>query len=237
MMAVGNVGEELAPYTDSDTFLTRDGGFTWEEIRKDAHMYEFGDSGSVLVIANDEGPTQKVLYSTDEGLTWTEYDIGLSVRVRSIVTMTAETSRKFIVFGHTGGGKAVAVHLDFSAITARQCEFMSLSLHPLFLFLLSLLTFILCKTGSLSTEDPQNDDFELWSPSEEREERCLFGRQTLYHRRIRDKNCWVGDQIKNSKKTVKNCECMLSDFEWYVPLFPSFPLNPDTYLFTDFDEF
>lgn len=31
--------------------------------------------------------------------------------------------------------------------------------------------------GVLDTEDPGNDDFELWSPSEEREERCLFGRQ------------------------------------------------------------
>lgn len=36
MMAVGNVGEELAGYTDSDLFLTRDAGFTWEEVHKDA---------------------------------------------------------------------------------------------------------------------------------------------------------------------------------------------------------
>ena len=41
MMAVGNVGEYLADYNDSDTFLTCDGGFLWEEIHKDAHMYEF----------------------------------------------------------------------------------------------------------------------------------------------------------------------------------------------------
>lgn len=122
MMAVGNVGEYLAPYTESDTFFTRDGGFTWEEIRKDAHMYEFGDSGSVLVIANDEKPTDRVLYSTDEGLNWKEYKIGMDVRVRSIVTMTAETSRKFILFGHQSNGKSVAVHLDFSAITKRICE-------------------------------------------------------------------------------------------------------------------
>ena len=51
MMAVGNVGEDLAGYTDSDTFLTRDAGFTWEEIHKDAHLWEFGDYGSILVIA------------------------------------------------------------------------------------------------------------------------------------------------------------------------------------------
>ncbi len=40
-MAVGNMGEYLADYNDSDTFLTCNGGFLWEEIHKDAHMYEF----------------------------------------------------------------------------------------------------------------------------------------------------------------------------------------------------
>lgn len=121
MMAVGNVGEYLAPYTDSDTFLTRDGGFTWEEIRKDAHMYEFGDSGSILVIANDEGPTDHVLFSTNEGLSWREYNFGQKLRVASIVTMSAETSRKFILFGHIGT-QSLAVHLDFTEITSRKCK-------------------------------------------------------------------------------------------------------------------
>jgi hypothetical protein len=35
---------------------------------------------------------------------------------------------------------------------------------------------LLC-LGTLDIEDPGHDDFELWSPSEERAERCLFGRQ------------------------------------------------------------
>lgn len=37
--------------------------------------------------------------------------------------------------------------------------------------------------GKLDIEDPGHDDFELWSPSEERAERCLFGRQVnkTYH--------------------------------------------------------
>jgi hypothetical protein len=31
--------------------------------------------------------------------------------------------------------------------------------------------------GVLDPDHPSLDDFELWSPSEEREERCLFGKQ------------------------------------------------------------
>ena len=178
MMAVGNVGEHLADYKESDTFLTRDGGFTWEEIRKDAHMYEFGDSGSVLVLVNDEGPTDRVLYSTDEGLAWKEYLIGQSIRVASIVTMTQETSRKFILFGHTSSGTSVAVHLDFSAITPRQCMHLISDVNATRIIIFSFL-------GALKVEDSVHDDFELWSPSEEREERCLFGRQVsidvVYH--------------------------------------------------------
>ena len=31
--------------------------------------------------------------------------------------------------------------------------------------------------GQVSIEDPGKDDFELWSPSEARQEICLFGRR------------------------------------------------------------
>lgn len=124
MLAVGNVGEELAPYTDSDIFLTRDGGFTWEEVHKDAHMWEFGDSGSVIVLVNDEEPVDHVLFSTDEGLTWNEYAFGETLRVKSIQTVPQDTSRRFILLGNRPGeaGKSVLVHLDFSAITQQKCE-------------------------------------------------------------------------------------------------------------------
>ncbi len=124
MMAVGNVGEALAPYTDSDTFLTRDGGFTWEEIHKDAHLWEFGDSGSILVICNDEGPTDHVIYSTDEGLSWTEYSFGQMLRVKSIQTVPSDTSRKFMLIGNRPGedGKSIIVHLDLSQVSTRKCE-------------------------------------------------------------------------------------------------------------------
>ena len=50
LMAVGNVGLQLAPYKYSNTFLSRDAGFTWQEVHKDAHLWEFGDSGSIVVI-------------------------------------------------------------------------------------------------------------------------------------------------------------------------------------------
>ncbi|KAI0351364.1 Oligoxyloglucan reducing end-specific cellobiohydrolase [Trametes cingulata] len=190
LMAVGNVGESLERYEDSDTFLSRDAGFTWEEVHKDAHLWEFGDSGSILIMANDEGPTDHVMFSTDEGLSWREYKFtDEPVRVKAIVTVPEDTSRRFILLGYYPRAKdaAVAIHLDFSSLTRTKCRY--------------------------DPEDPAHDDFELWSPSEERAEQCLFGRQTLYHRRRRDANCIVGDLRQTVETVVRNCECTDRDFE------------------------
>ncbi|KAL1407369.1 vacuolar protein sorting/targeting protein PEP1 [Vanrija albida] len=189
MIGVGNVGEELAEYKESDVFLTRDGGFHWEEIRKDAHLWEYGDSGSIIVLVNDETAVDHVLYTTDEGLTWHTYAFDEKIRVASLQTVPEDTSRRFFIIGKkTGTDGSVLVHLDFSRVSTRKCE--------------------------LKADDPNNDDFELWSPSQNREEQCLFGRQTLYHRRIRDKDCYIGDQKWDETATIKrNCTCTEADFE------------------------
>lgn len=127
LMAVGNVGKKLAPYAESDTFLSRDAGLTWEEVHKDAHLWEFGDSGSVLVMANDEEPTDHVMYSLDEGKTWHEYRFSdEKVRVKVIVTVPSDTSRRFNLLGYYPRAPfaSVAVHLDFSALTRRKCKYL-----------------------------------------------------------------------------------------------------------------
>lgn len=188
MMAVGNVGKELAKYEDSDVFLTRDGGFTWEEIRKDAHMWEYGDHGSILVLVNDEEPTDHVIYSTNEGKTWQTYSFGERLRVRTIQTVPQDTSRRFFLIGSsaTEPSKSTLIHLDFSEIQTRKCV--------------------------LNLDDPNNDDFELWSPAENRDEKCMFGRQTLYHRRLRDADCYIGANLANAK-IERNCTCTAADFE------------------------
>ena len=124
MLAVGNVGESLAPYKESDTFITRNAGFTWEEVHKDAHMWEFGDSGSVLVIVNDEEPTDHVQFTTDEGLHWREYNFGTRIRATSLTTVPADTSRKFLLMGFDprDNTKSIAIYLDFAALTKKQCK-------------------------------------------------------------------------------------------------------------------
>lgn len=69
-MGVGSIGQYLQPYEDSDTFLSTDAGVSWKMIRMDAHKYEFGDQGSILVVVNDEEGVDTVRYSTDLGKSW-----------------------------------------------------------------------------------------------------------------------------------------------------------------------
>ena len=87
-------------------------------------MWEFGDSGSILVMVNDEQPTNFLLFSTDEGLNWREYKFSdRAMRVNAIVTVPMDTSRKFLLLGDFAqSSSSSAVHIDFSSLTNRKCE-------------------------------------------------------------------------------------------------------------------
>lgn len=55
VIGTGNVGKYLSYRTDQiNTYLSRDGGLTWHEIAKGSHIYEIGDHGGVIVLADDQ---------------------------------------------------------------------------------------------------------------------------------------------------------------------------------------
>ena len=54
LIATGNVGSYLSFRIDQvNTFLSRDGGLSWFEVAKGSHIYEVGDHGGLIVMAND----------------------------------------------------------------------------------------------------------------------------------------------------------------------------------------
>jgi hypothetical protein len=109
-------------------------------------------------------------------MNWREYKFSEEkLRVLSILTVPMDTSRRFILITRAAHGTTdIAVHLDFTALTSKQCmDVLSCGLDGD--------TDARNDIGVLSLDNPGNDDFELWSPSEEREERCLFGRQVIIH--------------------------------------------------------
>ncbi len=80
-MGVGSIGPTLRPYEDSDTFLSTDAGVTWTMVRHEAHKYEFGDQGGIIIAVNDEETVDFVSYSTDLGKRECPIDLNI-IRVR-----------------------------------------------------------------------------------------------------------------------------------------------------------
>merc|ERR1712096_214512 len=88
IMGTGNVGYHLSNKVDEvNTYLSRDGGLTWFEVRKGSHIYEIGDHGALLLMADDQKATNKLFYSWNEGLTWESLEFADDpVDVTNIVT-------------------------------------------------------------------------------------------------------------------------------------------------------
>lgn len=190
MVGVGNVGPNLTPYRDGDMFLTRDAGKTWTEIEKGAHLWEFADQGALLIMVDNEEPTNFVKYTTNEGMTWNTFEFtkrSEKVIIEDIITQPDGTSQKYILFG-TKNHKTIAYHIDFSALHPTKCV--------------------------LDLDHPNDDDFELWSPEDTRGETCLFGRETKYYRRIQDHDCYIGEKLVQPREVVRNCSCTEEDYEW-----------------------
>jgi hypothetical protein len=61
-MGVGSMGDHLLDYNDCQTFVSRDAGESWRKVAEDAHMFELGNRGSILLLVNDEGPTDIIKY-------------------------------------------------------------------------------------------------------------------------------------------------------------------------------
>lgn len=196
VLGIGNVGPYLLPKRDGDTFVSRDGGITWHAAVKGQYMWEFGDQGSIIVLVEERSPTNKILYSLDEGQHWEnftfsekdeEYDI------TDISTVPSDGSLNFLLWGRQPSGKrqAVTVNIDFSGVFDRQCE--------------------------LSEDNPESGDYDLWKPEHPfLDNDCLFGHQALYHRKkqtAKSRTCYNGPMIERLHNVTQDCACTHRDFE------------------------
>ena len=190
VMATGNVGKHLSDKEDEvHTFFSRDGGLTWTMARGGSHIYEYGDHGAIIVIADDRRASTEVHYSWDEALTWNELHFSdRPTEIENIVIEPQATSQVFIMYG-TRGEQGVIFQADFSFLHEPQCK------------------------GVESAGDPSSD-YELWSPSDGRADgnKCLLGHQVRYTRRRRAAQCFNGEQYERAEFR-KTCPCAEEDYE------------------------
>ena len=126
LLAVGNVDEYLASYSEGNTFISDDAGVTWREVHKGPYTWEFGDQGGIIVVVKDNDVTDQVLYSVDQGRTWTEYKFSeKKVNVIDLATVPSDTSRKFMIVAIDPDSReeTLAIQLDFTNLHDRKCKF------------------------------------------------------------------------------------------------------------------
>ena len=77
VLGVGNVGKQLNRNKDAsqNTYMSRDGGLNWFEIKKGPHIYEIGDHGSIIAMAQSDKPTKSISFTWNEGLNWSDLEI------------------------------------------------------------------------------------------------------------------------------------------------------------------
>merc|ERR1719192_1636370 len=87
----------------NNVFVSADAGLSWHQILKGSHYFNMGDHGGILVATKyykTDGPTNELLYSTDEGINWknlTFYEKPL--KVYGLLTEPGENSTSFTIFG------------------------------------------------------------------------------------------------------------------------------------------
>jgi len=118
IMATGTVGSHLQECVDCiNTYLSRDAGLSWMEVAKGSHIYEFGDHGALIVMAYDEGSTDRLLYSWDQGVSWKELKISdTPIQIENIIIEPEATSERFVVYGWQDDSVGVMIYVDFSEL-------------------------------------------------------------------------------------------------------------------------
>merc|ERR1719163_1637532 len=189
VMATGNVGHHLSSKEDEvHTFFSRDAGLSWSMVRQGSHIYEYGDHGAIIVIADDRKASTEVYFSWDEAMTWNElHYTDSATEIENIVIEPMATSQVFVMYG-SRGDTGMLFQLDFRSMHENQCK------------------------GVENAGDPQSD-YELWTPSDGRfGTKCLLGHQVRYTRRRRASTCYNSQEYERVEFR-KNCPCAEEDYE------------------------
>ena len=194
IMGIGNLGQELS-FRDEElsTYLSRDGGMTWSEVRKGAYVMEFGDHGALIVMAPLFKPTRELFFTWDEGKTWDTMIISDSmVNVDNIIAEPKSISLNFVIHGHydnTESDKGLIISVDFAQQGVRACS---------------------------GADDPNSStsDYEKWTPYDGRQgtDKCFLGKKQDYVRRKQSSVC-VNGQDHEHIIFRDDCACTEMDFE------------------------
>jgi len=210
VLGTGNIGPRL---TENDSqkslYMSRDGGVSWRMIKNGVHIYEIGDHGALIVIAEKNTPTHKVHFTWDEGESWDSLTISEHpIFVENIIIEPNSISQQFMVYGTYAeamgdeaedpefdqvtlekGNAAFLVYLDFSQLHEPQCK-------------------------GADNAGADDSDYELWTPHDGRfgDSKCFLGMHKTFARRKQESKCYNGEEHEPVTK-IEPCACNEMDYE------------------------
>lgn len=134
-----------------NTYLSRDAGVSWSEIAKGSHIYEIGDHGGIIVMADDQKATDTIYYSWNEGLTFDKVKFtDKPIEINNIIIENSNTGINFVVYGTDSNENGVLIGLDFASLHKRTCK-------------------------GIESPGTEESDFEFWTPNGVGSPNCLLG--------------------------------------------------------------
>ena len=138
LIAVGSVGHYLSYAADDlSVFISEDGGLSWRHVADGEHIYEIGDQGGLIVMAEYRKITDMVKFTYDLGRTWffvkfldpsmakeqATKKAYKAIEVSNIIIEPTNNNHQFMIVG-TGQKtkKGYSAHLDFSEYHSRMCS-------------------------------------------------------------------------------------------------------------------
>jgi hypothetical protein len=200
VMAVGNTGEYLDEAADTTcTWISPDGGVTWNDVLPSAAIYEVGDHGGIIMMAvhGSTAPTEEVYFSLDTGGCWYTVQMAEAISIQNIRVEPTGDSDTFIVHGQAciaSDAHPTCTHDPHSKVPPAGR------------------TYTMDITDLMGPDLPEckDADYEAWSPP--RPETCLLGQNYTMRRRKREASCFNSYDFDDNTES-KPCPCSLVDTE------------------------
>uniref|UniRef100_A0A8C5JCH0 Sortilin-related receptor n=1 Tax=Junco hyemalis TaxID=40217 RepID=A0A8C5JCH0_JUNHY len=166
----------------TNVYISSSAGARWREALSGPHYYTWGDHGGILVAIAQGTETDQLKYSTNEGETWKVFTF---------------SEKPVFVYGLlTEPGEKSTIFTIFGSYKENGHSWLILQINT---------------TDVLGVPCTEND-YKLWSPSDERGNECLLGHKTVFKRRTPHATCFNGEDF-DRPVMVSNCSCTREDFE------------------------
>ncbi|XP_052472847.1 sortilin-related receptor [Carassius gibelio] len=165
-----------------NVYVSSSAGVRWREALAGPHFYTWGDHGGILMAIAQGGSTKTLKFSTNEGETWKEFQF--SEQEVYVYQLLTEPGEKSTIF------------TIFGSYADQTHSWLILQVNA------SDVLGVPCTEG----------DYKRWSPSDERGNDCLLGREMVYKRRSPHATCFNGEDF-DRPVSLTNCSCTRQDYE------------------------